>query len=188
MDYEKLEVPVEDANAPLIVVFKPDYLRSTDLICRSLRITPWHSYAFAVVKRKLKNTQTQQGATFIRRRIIKHGLGVLERDNHKEIDLLTKQYETFLGNYERKKYCEFFQNHLTVGDTTFFDKASIYMEEDDYGRISDLSDILHMTQSTIMRIAIAYTILTLDCFTDGIRVEANDDVSSFKKAIVKLCL
>lgn len=185
LNFDDLEISVEDGNAPIKLIFIPDYLKSRDLTHCTLRITPWHDYTFRVIQRELKNNSGQHGITFIRRRLIKYGLGLLEKDNTKSISIIQNKYNDFLAMYDRKTYRKFHQNNLSIGDSDFFRKTDIYMEEDDFGRISDLADILHVHQSSIMRVSLAYSIKNLDCFGDDVMLEAVDDIENFRTHLHK---
>lgn len=181
MSFKDIEIPTEDGSTPMKLVFIPDYLKSNELTRCTLRITPWHDYVFNVIQKELRNTCNQHGITFIRRRMIKYGLGLLEKDNEKAISIIQIKYDKFLKTYDYESYRKFHQNGSSIGDCDFLKKVEIRMEEDDFGRVDDLSKTLHVQQSIIMRISLAYVIQMLDCFGENVLLEAISDIEQFKK-------
>lgn len=197
LNFDDLEISVEDGNAPIKLVFIPDYVGRDKLHSRKLQITAWQRFAISVIKQELKHNDNYHGVTFIRRRMIKYGLGLLEKDNEQAINILSNRYESFLSSFNSKQFNTFYQNTLTIGDTRFHgEKINIYLEDEDLGRINELSEILHISQRSIMRISLVYTIDILDCFdgidvtndNEDIRMYVKDDIEAFKAKLNELSL
>ena len=120
--------------------------------------------------------------------MIKRGLNMIGKQYKNKINDLLYQRETtkkaLRKTHNFRGYQKLLHNKSQTGDTNFTHRASVYLEEDDFGHIRKLSKIFNITQDSVMRLAFAYTIITLDCFSDDIRLEAMDDIKDFKAILL----
>jgi len=186
---EAYEVEVEDGNSILKEIFRPDYAKTRELESGKVRLTGWHQHVIRKIEHRLKQDGSpQHGLNYVRRRLIIHGLGKVIEDVGGTLEKLEKKYDAWIENYDRREN-QRNKKASIIGDIDGRDRVTIYMEENDFGRVRELSEIFNISIDSMERIAIAYTILELDAIIDSVIIEeAQKDIEEFKEHIRSVAL
>jgi len=182
-DFWDTEIEIRGPNHDLRDIFRADYLKARDLSARQVRLTRWHDFATRKIIRELqKHGFPQIGKIYVRRRLIIHGLKLFEEDNQTMIEIGHEREEALMQEYDPRKY-EWFSNVVTLcTHNTNQRRTQIYLEDNDFERISQYAEICRLEFDTLVRLCISYTIARSlrYLFSNRNLKESEDDIGELK--------
>ena len=176
-------VDVEDGNAPLKDVFKPDYAKARELEVGRVRLTSYQYFAIRKLERIIKNSNVQQkGVNFIKRRMVVFGMGIIEQEYNREIHKLELRYNFQFDSFNERSFQKL-EDKTIIGNRNG-KRYMLYLDETDFGRIRELSQVLNLTIDSVERLAIGYSILHMqDYFDETLLNEVRLDIEDLKEYI-----
>ena len=176
-------VDVEDGNAPLKDVFKPDYAKARELEAGKVKLTLYHEFAIGKLERIIKKSGVQQkGINFIKRRMVVWGISAIEQEYKEEIRKLEVRFDSKFDDFDTRVFQKY-GDRIIIGDRTG-KRYMLYLDETDFGRIRELAQVLNLTIDSVERLAIGYSILHMqDYFNENILNEVRLDIEDLKEYI-----
>ena len=174
-------VDVEDGNTPLKDVFKPDYAKARELEAGRIRVTDYQRFAVRKLVRIIRNSGIQQkGINFIKRRMVIFGMSEIEKEFTKEIKQLEEEFNIKFDVYS-KRISQQLLDKRTVGDING-KREILYLDDTDFGRLKELSDVMNVTHDSIERLSINYTIMYLgEYFDENLLDEVRLDIEELRE-------
>ena len=154
------EIRVEDGNNVLKEIFKPDYEKAKELDRTTIYVSAEWTHIVRLLKKRLRiEGTTRQGTHFIRRRLAITGLQLLYEDNKAIIAKRQEEYDNELEIYNPLSCILAAQPYNLYPREQL--RTSIYLKEETLGWIQDLSEMFDLTNYSMIRVALCYTILKL---------------------------
>ena len=154
------EIRVEDGNNIFKEIFKPDYEKAKELDRTTIYVSAEWIHIVRLLKKRLRvEGTTRQGTHFIRRRLAITGLQLLYEDNKAIIAKRQEEYDNELEIYNPLSCILAAQPYNLYPREQL--RTSVYMKEETLGWIQDLSEMFDLTNYSMIRVALCYTILKL---------------------------
>ena len=159
-DFWEREIDVSDGANTIKEIFKPDYERTKDLDRTTIYVSAEWIHIVRLLKKRLRvEGTTRQGTHFIRRQLAITGLQLLYEDNKAIIAKRQEEYDNELEIYNPLSCILAAQPYNLYPREQL--RTSVYMKEETLGWIQDLSEMFDLTNYSMIRVALSYTILKL---------------------------